>query len=67
MVSRVIGKVGRVNGPVIEAFDVFDGMMFELVMVGEERLVGEIVKLDGGSAVIQVYEDTTGLAPLDPV
>jgi len=67
VVSKVIGKVGRVNGPVIEAFDVFDGMMFELVMVGEERLVGEIIKLDGDHAVIQVYEDTTGLAPYDPV
>jgi V/A-type H+-transporting ATPase subunit A len=66
-VSKIIGKVGRVNGPVIEAFDVFDGMMFELVMVGEERLVGEIIKLDGDHAVIQVYEDTTGLAPHDPV
>ena len=65
--SKVIGKVGRVNGPVIEAFDVFDGMMFELVMVGEERLVGEIIKLDGDHAVIQVYEDTTGLAPHNPV
>ena len=42
-------------------------MMFELVMVGEERLVGEIIKLDGNIAVIQVYEDTTGLSPLDPV
>lgn len=66
-VSKVIGKVDRVNGPVIEAFDVFDGMMFELVMVGDERLVGEIIKLDGDHAVIQVYEDTTGLAPLDPI
>ena len=52
--ARIIGKIGRVNGPVIEAFDVFDGMMFELVMIGEERLVGEIIKLEGDRAVIQV-------------
>jgi V/A-type H+-transporting ATPase subunit A len=67
MKVRVIGKVKRVNGPVIEAGGILDAMMFELVNVGEERLVGEIIKLEGDSAVIQVYEDTTGIAPGDPI
>lgn len=65
--ERVIGQVYRVNGPVIEAMGVRDAMMFELVRVGEQQLVGEIVKLEGERAIIQVYEDTTGTAPLDPI
>ncbi|HUV06777.1 MAG TPA: V-type ATP synthase subunit A [Spirochaetia bacterium] len=63
MDERIIGQVKRVNGPVIEARGVTDAMMLELVQVGEVRLIGEIVKLEGESAVIQVYEDTTGLTP----
>lgn len=66
-VKQVIGQVDRVYGPVIEALGVRDGMMLELVMVGDERLIGEIIKLEGEHAVIQVYEDTTGIAPLDPI
>lgn len=67
MSTRIIGRVKRVNGPVIEAMGVRDSMMFELVKVGEESLIGEIVKLEGDGAVIQVYEDTTGIAPEDPI
>ncbi len=61
--SRIIGKVIRVNGPVVEIRGDRSAFMLELAEVGEERLVGEIVHLDGDRAVIQVYEDTTGLAP----
>lgn len=67
MPDRVIGRIKRVNGPVVEAMGVSDAMMFELVRVGEENLVGEIVKLEGENAIIQVYEDTTGIAPEDPI
>ena len=67
MSTRIIGQVKRVNGPVIEAMGIRDAMMFELVKVGEENLIGEIVKLDGERAIIQVYEDTTGIAPEDPI
>lgn len=67
MTKLVIGQVGRVNGPVIEAMGIRDAMMFELVNVGEEHLVGEIVKLEGERAIIQVYEDTTGITPKDPI
>ncbi len=63
MKERVIGQVRRVNGPVIEATGVQDAMMLELVRVGEVRLVGETIKLAGQEAIIQVYEDTTGIAP----
>ncbi len=67
MNDRIIGQVKRVNGPVIEVMGITDAEMFELVRVGEENLVGELIKLEADSAVVQVYEDTTGIAPFDPV
>jgi len=67
MSDRIIGQVKRVNGPVIEVMGITDAEMFELVRVGEENLIGELIKLETDSAVVQVYEDTTGIAPYDPV
>lgn len=67
MSERIIGTVGRVNGPVIEAEGITDAMMMELVHVGSSRLVGEVIKLHRGKATLQVYEDTTGIAPGDPI
>ncbi|MDY7029689.1 MAG: V-type ATP synthase subunit A, partial [Spirochaetota bacterium] len=67
MKQRVVGTVQRVNGPVIQARDISDAMMMELVHVGEAGLVGELIKLNGTQATIQVYEDTTGIAPGDPI
>ena len=67
MKKRIIGQVKRVNGPVIEVMGITDAEMFELVRVGNENLVGELIKLESDSAVVQVYEDTTGIAPYDPV
>lgn len=67
MKDRVVGIVQRVNGPVIVVRDITDAMMMELVHVGESGLIGEIMKLSGTRATIQVYEDTTGITPGDPV
>ncbi|TKJ35793.1 MAG: V-type ATP synthase subunit A [Planctomycetes bacterium B3_Pla] len=67
MSDRIIGHVKRVNGPVIEVMGITDAEMFELVRVGEENLIGELIKLETDNAVVQVYEDTTGIAPYDPV
>jgi len=67
MTNRITGQVRRVNGPVIEVMGITDAQMFELVRVGEEQLIGELIKLEADSAVVQVYEDTTGIAPGDPV
>jgi V/A-type H+-transporting ATPase subunit A len=67
MRERIIGQVRRVNGPVIEVGNITDAMMQELVRVGEVRLVGEIVKLEGDSAIVQIYEDTTGVTPGDNI
>ncbi len=63
MSDRVIGTIRRINGPVIDAEGVTDAIMMELVHVGNSRLVGEVIKLQGDRAVIQVYEDTTGVRP----
>jgi V/A-type H+-transporting ATPase subunit A len=60
---EIIGKVAKVVGPVVHARDIGNAKMLDLVEVGEDHLVGEIVKLEGDRAAIQVYEDTTGLKP----
>ncbi len=67
MQERIVGQVKRVNGPVITVKGITDAMMMELVHVGEQRLVGELVKLAGQEAIVQVYEDATGIAPGDNV
>jgi V/A-type H+-transporting ATPase subunit A len=67
MPERIVGQVKRVNGPVITIKGISDVMMMELVHVGEQRLVGEVVKLDGNEAIVQVYEEATGIAPMDNV
>ena len=67
MPERIVGQVKRVNGPVITIQGITDVMMMELVHVGEQRLVGEVVKLDGDQGIVQVYEDATGISPRDNV
>jgi V/A-type H+-transporting ATPase subunit A len=67
MSDRVVGQVRRVVGPVVEAGRVEGVEMLELVYVGTERLVGEVVRIAGDAAWIQVYEDTTGLRAGAPV
>lgn len=67
MQNRIIGQVKRVNGPVVIASGITDARMMELVYIGDIGLVGEIIKLEEGNATVQVYEDTTGIAPMDNV
>ncbi|KAL1424679.1 hypothetical protein MTO96_019969 [Rhipicephalus appendiculatus] len=61
------GYVYAVSGPVVTAEKMAGAAMYELVRVGHEELVGEIIKLDGDMATIQVYEETSGLTVGDPV
>ncbi|MCD6473946.1 MAG: ATP synthase subunit A [Thermoplasmata archaeon] len=61
------GKIVDVAGPVVKAKQMKGAKMYDLVKVGEEKLVGEIIELVGDRATIQVYEDTTGLKPGDVV
>jgi V/A-type H+/Na+-transporting ATPase subunit A len=62
-----MGVVGRVSGPVVIAEGLEDAKMYDVVRVGGQGLVGEIIRLVGGTATVQVYEDTTGIRPGDPV
>ncbi len=62
-----MGVVGRVSGPVVLAEGLEGAKMFDVVRVGSLGLVGEIIRLVGGTATVQVYEDTTGIRPGDPV
>lgn len=50
-----------VNGPVVKALNMEDFQVREMVMVGDKRLLGEVISLDGGIGTIQVYEETEGL------
>ena len=59
--------VSRVSGPIVTATGMFGAHMYEVVEVGEDSLVGEIVRLSGDRATIQVYEDTTMLKPGAPI
>jgi V/A-type H+/Na+-transporting ATPase subunit A len=60
------GVLYRIAGPVVVARGL-STRMFDIVRVGNERLMGEVIKIDGGDTVIQVYEDTSGLRPGEPV
>ena len=56
-----MGKIWRVSGPLVIADDMKGSQVYEVVEIGEEGLVGEIVGLEGDKAVIQAHEDTLGL------
>jgi V/A-type H+-transporting ATPase subunit A len=59
--------VGRVSGPVVIADGLEGAKMFDVVRVGSLGLVGEVIRLVGSAATIQVYEETTGIRPGDPI
>nr|WCZ58435.1 V-type proton ATPase catalytic subunit A [Paratrimastix eleionoma] len=62
-----LGYIRGVAGPVVIAEHMSGSAMYELVRVGTSELVGEIIRLEGDTATIQVYEDTSGLTVGDPV
>ncbi len=57
------GKIIKVAGPVIVANGMKGSQMYEVVRVGEENLIGEVIELAGDEATIQVYEETAGIKP----
>jgi len=61
------GMIYSVSGPVVVAENMSGSAMYELVKVGPQKLVGEIIQLDKDTATIQVYEETSGLTVGDPV
>ena len=61
------GVIKKVAGPLVLAAGVRDANMFDVVRVSEQRLIGEIIEMHGDEASIQVYEETSGLGPGEPV
>ena len=62
-----IGKIKKVAGPLVIAEGMRDANMFDVVRVSEQRLIGEIIEIHGDQASVQVYEETSGLGPGEPV
>ncbi len=61
------GTVRKITGPAVIATGMLGARMYDIVEVGEEELVGEIIRLEGDTAFVQVYEDTFGLVVGQPV
>ena len=61
------GTIVKVAGPLIVAENMADARMYDVVRVSKNRLVGEVIELRGDRASIQVYEETSGLGPGEPV
>ncbi|MDD5132074.1 MAG: V-type ATP synthase subunit A [bacterium] len=61
------GKIVKVSGPLVIASDLTDVKMYDVVKVGLPQLIGEVIGLDGNTAFIQVYEETAGIGPDEPV
>ena len=61
------GVIKKVAGPLVIAEGMRDANMFDVVRVSEQRLIGEIIEMHGDESSIQVYEETSGLGPGEPV
>ena len=61
------GRIKKVAGPLVIAEGMRDANMYDVVRVSEQRLIGEIIEMHGDQASIQVYEETQGLGPGEPV
>ncbi|MBI2954980.1 MAG: V-type ATP synthase subunit A [Chloroflexi bacterium] len=66
MSSRA-GSIEAVDGPVVTVADAQGISIAELVLVGDDHLLGEVIRLEGNTATVQVYENTGGLEPGEPV
>lgn len=61
------GVIKKVAGPLVIAEGMRDANMYDVVRVSKQRLIGEIIEMHGDQASIQVYEETSGLGPGEPV
>ncbi len=66
MKGKSKGILKRISGPVVTAVDL-NAHMYDVVRVGNERLMGEVIKIKGDAVIIQVYEATDGIRPGEPV
>ena len=62
-----VGKIKKVSGPLVVAEGMEEANVYDVVHVSNHRLIGEIIEMRGDRASIQVYEETTGIGPGDPV
>ncbi|MDR7871481.1 MAG: V-type ATP synthase subunit A [Tissierellaceae bacterium] len=62
-----VGKIIKVSGPLVVAEGMDEANVYDVVSVSDDRLIGEIIEMRGDKASIQVYEETTGIGPGDPV
>ncbi|KUL02110.1 MAG: V-type ATP synthase alpha chain [Synergistales bacterium 54_9] len=67
MVKNIKGTILKISGPLVVAKGMGGASMYDVVRVGEIGLVGEVIELKGDTASIQVYEETSGLLPGEPV
>ena len=65
--QQIKGSISRISGPLVVASGMAGASMYDVVRVGELGLVGEVIELKGDNAFIQVYEETSGLKPKEPV
>ena len=61
------GTIKKVAGPLVIARGMREANMFDVVHVSEQKLTGEIIEMHGDEASIQVYEETSGLGPGEPM
>ena len=61
------GRIIKVSGPLVVAEGMEEANIYDVVKVGEKKLIGEIIEMRGDKASIQVYEETTGIGTGDPV
>jgi V/A-type H+/Na+-transporting ATPase subunit A len=66
MATKQKGEIYRVSGPVVTAIGIRP-RMYDIVRVGNERLMGEVIEIEQDKSIIQVYEDTSGIRPGEPV
>lgn len=65
--ANIQGIVSSINGPVVKGLNMGSFMVHEMVTVGKQRLIGEVVSIEGEIATVQVYEETEGLKAGEPI
>ncbi len=65
--EKVVGKIVKVSGPLVVAENMRQANMFDMVYVGKDKLIGEIIEMHDDRASVQVYEETAGIGPGDTV
>ncbi len=63
----IAGSISKITGPVVVASGMTGAKMYDVVRVGSQGLMGEVIRLEEDQATVQVYEDTSGLMVGDPV